>query len=1235
MRKIIKNIISSAAAAALIMSSAAAEAFAEPVSGTVTVSSAEELYKLAENCSIDSFSRGKTITLTNDIDLNGETFSPIPIFCGKLDGGGHTISNLRITEEGSGMGLFRTVEKNAEIKNLNLNGVISPKGSRNQAGAFAGVNNGSIINCTFTGSVDGETNVGGIVGINKETGIISNCLAVGRTHGKSCTGGIAGTNSGLILSCENRTNVNITASESKTVSASDINVDEIISTNDNSSDSNAPLDSCTDTGGIAGYSDGVIQSCLNTGTVGYPHIGYNTGGIAGRQSGYISGCSNSAKIYGRKEVGGIAGQSEPYMVLLPNDDMLDDLRTELDALNALIDSALSDGSDIGDTATAHLNNIQSYINSAKDSGQAITDGISNFADENINGINLLTADISSSLQKASLAADSFSEFGIVISDIADGLKKTIDTLSEISDLGDLAGDDIDDALKSLSECGTKIQNASGDLKIAISDLQRNSAQNAADDLGYGLSALSSAVKKLNDAFDDISSLSNTLKKAFEDIMDIVFTSADGDVSLPEISNSMSIDISDLSSIVGDISFSRPEISDVVSGDFSLPEISGIDDLSVPSVDIDALSSVVDETSAKVNSKMQNIDKDLDGMTQALQDAIREFENMSDALSELSRDVNRSINDLTDVTDDLTEAAGKFSDASDSLRAAVRDMDPLSDIMDTAVGQTDNVMDNLSRAGKIFEEACDNIKDAVDIIANRNPSPFVPLGSDVHKSSDDLFDSIDLITSESQSLTDDLNSDVDHTIDNLKEINAQVKKIYDLALDDANELLNGNGSLSVDELIQDTSDENIRNTREGKISSCSNTGSIDGDRNIGGITGAMAIERDLDPEDDIEDNISVRSKFETKSIIYDSINYGLINAKTDSVGGIAGRMDLGTVIDCQNYGDVTGGDYVGGIAGQTRAVVRGCYEKSRLSGSMYIGGITGSAGTIRNCCAVINVVEGSEYIGAIAGWADPEKIETDIVNNRFINTGTNGIDNISYENSAAPITFDNLNSFGKIPSAFTVFEMIFKADDRETARIKFSYGDDLSRTELPEVPEKEGYFGEWEKFDTSGQMSDVVINALYTPIITIMASEEKNNASLSLALVSGYFNKNSVLHAVPCNETPPVEAGNNANVYDIRIEGSDYASSDVLPLRLLIPDKNNAMVWQLVDGKWQTVKTKKNGQYMVFDMQGIEGTFCIASVNNAVIPIVISAAGVLIILAIIVTILRIRKKNKAKKKVSNN
>lgn len=91
----------------------------------------------------------------------------------------------------------------------------------------------------------------------------------------------------------------------------------------------------TDTGGIAGFSSGTLSACMNTGAVGYEHMGYNIGGIVGRQSGFVENCTNSGSVLGRKEVGGIVGQMEPYLSLDLSAASAENLSAELSKLHDL------------------------------------------------------------------------------------------------------------------------------------------------------------------------------------------------------------------------------------------------------------------------------------------------------------------------------------------------------------------------------------------------------------------------------------------------------------------------------------------------------------------------------------------------------------------------------------------------------------------------------------------------------------------------------------------------------------------------------------------------------------------------------------------------------------------------------------------------------------------------------------------------------------------------------------
>ena len=188
------------------------------------------------------------------------------------------------------------------------------------------------------------------------------------------------------------------------------------------------LDGCFDTGGIVGYSSGVVQSCVNRGTVGYPHVGYNTGGIAGRQDGYLSGCTNSGTVYGRKDVGGIVGQAEPYVLVDPGRDTLEQLRQELNTLENLINRALDDAERTGDSVSAQLSAMGDYAGSAKDSTKELLDRVSDFTDENIGTINTLTADITGALDKISPALDDLSDVGGRLERLSRQLGDALDSL---------------------------------------------------------------------------------------------------------------------------------------------------------------------------------------------------------------------------------------------------------------------------------------------------------------------------------------------------------------------------------------------------------------------------------------------------------------------------------------------------------------------------------------------------------------------------------------------------------------------------------------------------------------------------------------------------------------------------------------------------------------------------------------------------------------------------------------
>ncbi len=322
--------------------------------GSVTIGTLKELKDFSKQCASDSYSKGLSAVLTADIDADGAAIS-IPVFLGSFDGQGHTITGLSLTESNSAYGLFSRIENDAVVKDLTVEGEVTPSGTQNVVGGIAGENYGTIENCSFSGIVAGSGSVGGIAGSNG--GTITGCSVSGVVRGTQYTGGIAGQNSGSLLRCENTAAVNTTVRDEDLASAGISGLENtfysILKKEDTTENAIT-----TDTGGIAGFSTGVVQSCTNTGPVGYPHVGYNVGGIAGRQSGYLVSCVNRGEIQGRKDVGGVVGQMVPDITLKAGRDRMAELLRELEKLSALTEQTGNDMLDMSDAAAGRMERIE-------------------------------------------------------------------------------------------------------------------------------------------------------------------------------------------------------------------------------------------------------------------------------------------------------------------------------------------------------------------------------------------------------------------------------------------------------------------------------------------------------------------------------------------------------------------------------------------------------------------------------------------------------------------------------------------------------------------------------------------------------------------------------------------------------------------------------------------------------------------------------------------------------------
>ena len=172
--------------------------------GSYTVTSADGLMNIAK-----LVNGGKTdinITLTADIDLTGKNWTPIGTsfhnsYTGTFDGGGHTITGLTVTTNDEGVGLFGYLGKAGTVKNVVMEGVqiTSNQIYGGKIGGVAGYSDGTIENCSVSGSVSGTVYVGGVVGAQWE-GSITGCSSSATVKGTVYVGGVTGqTNSSATL----------------------------------------------------------------------------------------------------------------------------------------------------------------------------------------------------------------------------------------------------------------------------------------------------------------------------------------------------------------------------------------------------------------------------------------------------------------------------------------------------------------------------------------------------------------------------------------------------------------------------------------------------------------------------------------------------------------------------------------------------------------------------------------------------------------------------------------------------------------------------------------------------------------------------------------------------------------------------------------------------------------------------------------------------------------------------
>lgn len=1165
-----KNRILSAIAAIIMIITLLPPAYAE--GSVITIETREDFAEFSKKCTLDSWSQDKTVNLVCDINLQDTDFTPIPTFGGTFNGNGHTISGFTISKNGSYIGLFRYLQKGGKISNLTVKGGVTPSGSKSYVGGIVGENSGVIELSTFSGTVKGENVVGGIAGNNTGSGEINSCFSDGYISGENFTGGIAGKNDGLITNSENSANVNTEYVEKKNDMA-ELSADAgaIIESYKNITEQNKDESVLgnSDTGGIVGYTSGTVKGCVNKGNIGYQHIGYNVGGIAGRQAGYMLGCENHGFIQGRKDVGGIVGQAEPYTVLKTTENRIEDIKNELDKLHSMVNDFVNDGK-IGDESKRYLDNISDYASSAKNDADTMIDSGTDFVNDNIKEINAQAAIVSNTIDKLS------------------------DPLKKLSDGCDDASDAMDRAVESLDK-----------IEINVPDIDEE------------LSRISSAVQLLSDAADRASIAGKRIDSALDYLDSAIRFKSNGGKN--NAFSNLETAINDLISAKQDANKAIEEIEKIL-----LNKKDKFDGIGADTDKILAQLKIIKESLAKRISALQTIAESIRWIKNNIEFSFGDFKKAA-------KNISRAIQYMSDALYYLSDGMG-------DLGSAVVDMaDKLMDFADDTSDQLKTAKDGLSDSLKSLSYAIDDINGSfvdmrtiIEDLSNEEDPKFTEISDDFRNASDSLFDSLSGISDEIKGLKNTVENKADSLTDDITAISDQFDTLMNLMADSVDDINTSGKSLS--DIFLDVSDENITKTKQGKVTDSRNYGKIEADRNCGGIAGSMAIEYSADPEDEISKPDTLNFTYQLKAVLQSCVNEGKVTGKKDSVGGVVGLAEIGTVYNCENYASTesTAGNYVGGIAGKSSSNIRKSYAKADIKGKRYVGGIAGKATGLTSSCSIVTV-SGDENIGAVSGIKD--NLES-FKYNLYVDDGVGAVDSISYSGKAEPVTYEQMTAVDGVPARFVSFSVYFMADGEVVSVQNLKYGESTDRIKYPDPPKKKGSYGVWEKTELETVTGDIEINCEYHPNITILSSAEKNeNGKLALGLAEGEFDEKAQLHITESAENPPQKAIGDRIVYDVSLENTELSDSDNVKIRLLNEDKSHVNAWILRDGSWEKVAVTKRGRYVLMEMKGTQNTVCMQfTKSNSVIVWVISGIVILLLTGALTVILIRRKKSKKQKSV---
>lgn len=1117
--------------------------------------------------------------------------------------------------------------------------------AESSAGGIVGTNLGVIIDCSNSGSInavytDTEINADELDLDNLENMSADNMI------GKSDIGGIAGFSSGIIQHCSNSGTVGYRHTG--------YNI-----------------------GGTVGRQSGLLSSCKNTGSVfGRKDVG----GIAGQMEPYrsiefsegaaqrlglemdilsesvdklISDTRNSGSRINseiqtltsqmnaaQKNADEIAdrtetifnGYSEGINELLARADIA--LDGAVPALNSL-DAALELLGDFSDKCAEALRELEQAGAQSSDAVEAAREALKDL-DKALPSLESGLRDISNSLRAVQKSLGDPEQVKRSLKEITKSLDDIIDNMKDVSDaakrlnaaFGDLSdwlnGSDwqaLKNSVTALSDCLADVLSALGDFSGAVGDISAaidsNEMSKALSELNTASASLGKAAAKLAEAMRGGGIPDNNELQAAADELQ---NAAD---ALQQASDHLNaaVDPDEMKKALDELEHASREL------DRALTRASNAAKDMSEALDKITSSNVPENTMNTVSAQMKRLLDSLGEITDDLSEINKQVRDLLDEID--ASGLSSAMGDLASAADNIANAVGLIGDSGDSIDSAVKSLGEALDSLSAASSAAGDAAEIMSQMSDKLSEAVKQLEDVTNTLAGKPEVRFPALDDSFTAAADNLSANMKAMISTLSRIGNTANSEGNALLNDVQAINDSLSRIFEIFKDTYKDLLSDEDrERGFSEDISENESESAGESRHGKAVNCANNGTVEGDVNVGGITGSMAIEFDLDPEDDITLNgdRSINFSYNVMDIIENCENSGRITAKKNYCGGIVGKMDMGLVKNSLASGTVSAasGSYVGGIVGYSSAKLRGCASKVTLSGTSYIGGIAGEGGIMTDCLSISEITGFSEKIGALAGYVDFSKKNTEIERNFFVDRGVAGIDRVSYAGIAEPMSY---SQFAARTGDFADIMIEFTADGETLAKLKVPYGSSVKASEIPEIPVKSGFYARWENFDFENVTFPRVLEAEYIQLLTSVCSDKKSEQGLPLVLADGSFDDTAAVKIE--TESSSIFAPEGSELRIVTIE------SDSAPTALrFLKTGDNPKLMQYVNGAWKSIPFTENGSYLIIKNPSLEnGTaaFCVSgSAVGSAMVIAIAVIAVSVIIAATVILMLIKKNRSAKK-----